>query len=154
MDHAIADLSAAALIGVGGWNPAYARVLLIEHDDQDAVVLVDGNGDGAELELEYWHRDGDIGAVGPDGERAVGWRGGATSGHGSLDTLPTQQGWNAGAFVAALGRVAPGQGVGVAYGGQVHRRAASALGVWGFLHRADSPEAGELPVVAELEPPA
>lgn len=57
MDDAIRDLSADAVIMVGGWDPRYARVLLIEHEENNALVLVDGNGDGAELELEYWHRD-------------------------------------------------------------------------------------------------
>lgn len=51
MNDGIRELSADAVVGAGGWHPQYARVLLIEHDDRNAVVLVDGHGDGAELEL-------------------------------------------------------------------------------------------------------
>ena len=76
MDDGIGELSAAEIIRIGGWNPRYARVLLIEHDHDFAVVLVDGNGDGAELELEYWQRDAD-----------GLWHGGSSSGHGPLDRL-------------------------------------------------------------------
>ena len=73
VDEAIRELSADAIISAGGWHPRYARVLLIERDDDAAMMLVDGNGDGAELELEYWHRDVD-GA----------WHGGSCGGHGPL----------------------------------------------------------------------
>jgi len=31
--------TADAIIRQGGWHPRYARVLLIEHDEDDAVVL-------------------------------------------------------------------------------------------------------------------
>ncbi|HXB46525.1 MAG TPA: hypothetical protein VNW50_02100 [Streptosporangiaceae bacterium] len=53
MDDAMRVLSAEAIIRVGGWHPRYARVLLIEHDEDDAVVLVDGNGDGLAGRSEY-----------------------------------------------------------------------------------------------------
>ena len=58
-DDGIRNLSADGIIMTGGWHLSYARVVLIEQDHDDAVVLVDGNGDGAELELEYRHRDVD-----------------------------------------------------------------------------------------------
>ncbi len=73
MDDGMAELSAEAIIRTSGWHPGYARVLLIEQAGDFAVVLVDGNGDGAELELEYWQRDAD-----------GLWRGGSSSGYGSL----------------------------------------------------------------------
>ena len=142
MDDAISELTADALIVAGGWNTAYARVLLIEHDDHDAVILIDGNGDGAELELEYWQREAD----------GI-WHGGSTSGHGSLDDLPAAQSWHAGPFVAAVGRADPLAEVGVAYGGQVYRRRANEFGIWGFVHTADSADPGELPAVTALGPP-
>lgn len=138
-DH-IRDLTADAIIRAGGWHPRYARVLLIEHDEQDAVILVDGNGDGAELELEYWHR-------GDDGR----WRGGATSGHGPLALLPTFQTGNGADFVAAVGRAQPLAELSIHYAGQVHRRRANEFGIWGFVHAADSPDASELPAI-ETEP--
>ncbi len=136
MDEAIRALSDDVIIRIGGWHPGYARVLLIEHDDHDAIVIVDGNGDGAELELEYWHRDSD----------GV-WSGGSSSGHGSLDSLPSSQNWDAGPFVAALGRVAPATEVTVEYGGNTYRRTANEFGLWGFIHAADSERHGDLPAV-------
>lgn len=143
MGQGIAELSADAVIHVGGWHPSYARVLLIEHDEQDAVILVDGNGDGAELELEYWHR-------GEDGH----WHGGSTSGYGPLAFLPTFQAWNAGDFVAAVGRAQPRAEISVEYAGQVHSRRASEFGTWGFVHAADSPDPAELPGLVSESPPS
>jgi hypothetical protein len=79
-DDGIRDLSADGIIMACGWHLSYARVVLIEQDHDDAVVLVDGNGDGAELELEYWHRD-------VDGL----WYCGSTAGHEGLDFLSSSQ---------------------------------------------------------------
>jgi hypothetical protein len=141
MDDGIRSLSADAIIRVGGWHPRYARVLLIEHDQNDAVVLVDGNGDGAELELEYWHRN-------IDGT----WDGGSTSGHGSLDFMSPSESWDAGEFVVALGRVAPATQVTVEYGGLAYHRTANEFGVWGLIHAADSARPGELPEVTAFRP--
>jgi hypothetical protein len=134
-DH-IRELAVDAIIQAGGWHPRYARVLLIEHDEQDAVIIVDGNGDGADLELEYWHR-------GDDGL----WHGGATSGHGPLAFMPTFQAWNGADFVAAVGRARPNAEITLAYAGQAYRRRASEFGIWGFVHAADLPDTGELPVL-------
>jgi hypothetical protein len=142
MDDAIGELTADALIAAGGWAPAYARVLLIEHDGHNAVILVDGNGDGAELEIEYWQRE-------PDGI----WRGGSSSGHGSLDHLPAAQSWHAGPFVAAIGRADPAAEADVEYGGQVYRRPANEFGIWGFVHAADSADRREVPAVTAIRPP-
>jgi hypothetical protein len=142
MDDHIRELTADAIIQGGGWNPKYARVVLIEHDEHIAVILVDGNGDGAELELEYWHH-------GDDGR----WHGGSTSGHGPLADLPEFQTWNAGDFVAALGRARPGSEISVEYGGRVFRRQATEFGTWGFVHAADSPQRGGLPTAAGSSPP-
>jgi hypothetical protein len=48
----------------GGWSRQYARVRLIVQDGDVAMALVDGNGDGAEYEIEAWsvtrHEDGTI----------------------------------------------------------------------------------------------
>jgi hypothetical protein len=136
MDDAIRALSADAIITAGGWHPRYARVLLIEQDDDDALVLVDGNGDGAELELEYWHRD-------IDGT----WSGGSSGGHGPLEFMSSSESWDAGDFVVALGRVAPAAEVTANYGGQVDQRTASESGIWGLIHAADPARSGELPEV-------
>jgi hypothetical protein len=141
-DDGVRELSADAVIHVGGWHPRYARVLLIENDEQDALILVDGNGDGAELELEHWHRD-------DDGH----WHGRSTSGHGPLAFMPAFQAWNAGPFVAAVGRTRPNAEVSVKYADRVYRRRASEFGTWAFVHAYDSPDTGELPTLAGLSPP-
>jgi hypothetical protein len=141
VNDAIRALSEDAIIGLGGWHPRYARVLLIEHDEGNALVLVDGNGDGAELELEYWFRDSD-----------GTWLGGSSSGYGSLDFLASSQSWDAGDFVAALGRVAPATEVSVEYGGHTYRRRANEFGIWGFVHTADSARPGDLPTVTAFRP--
>jgi len=143
VDEAISELSPEDIIRVGGWHPGYARVLLVEHDDHDAIVVIDGNGDGAELELEYWHRDSDD-----------AWAGGSTSGYGPLDALSPAQSWDAGPFVAACGRVAPATEVTIAYGGHVYRRTANDFGLWGFIHAADSASRGDLPAVTAFWPGA
>ena len=141
MDDAMPVLSAETLIRVGGWHPGYARVLLIEQDGDNALVLIDGNGDGAELELEYWLRESD-----------GFWRGGSTGGHGPLDFMASSESWDAGEFVVALGRVAPATEVTVEYGGQTYHRTANEFGIWGLIHAADSARAGELPEVRAFRP--
>ena len=143
MDDAIRELAAEDIIRVGGWHPRYARVLLIEHDGHDAIVLIDGNGDGAELELEYWHHEGD-----------GFWHGGSTSGYGPLDGLPAATTWDAGPFVAAVGRVEPGAEVSLEYDGRVYCRRASETGVWGFVHASDSACPGDRPAVTTVVPPS
>jgi hypothetical protein len=143
MDDATRVLSAEALIRVGGWHPKYARVLLIEHDSDYAIALIDGNGDGAELELEYWYHD-----------RDGFWRGGSTSGYGPLYGLPSEASWNSGEFVTVVGRAEPGAEVMLEYGGQVYRREASDTGVWGFIHASDSARPDELPAVTSVVPPS
>ena len=63
-------LTAAEVIATGGWHPGYARVIALSSEDGYGFALVDGNGDGAELEAEAWvWRDG-------------AWHGSTTSGAG------------------------------------------------------------------------
>jgi hypothetical protein len=50
------ELTEELIIASGGWHPRYARVLLIQQIGDQAIVLVDGNGDGAEVESERWSR--------------------------------------------------------------------------------------------------
>jgi hypothetical protein len=134
-DGTIAALSPDAVIRYGGWDPRYARVLLIARDGDLALALVDGNGDGAELEVEYWHHyDG-------------GWHPGASSGYGPLASMAPVNTWNAGELVCALGRGSPGSHVHIAYGDRTYTREANDFGVWGFVHEADSPHEDETPAV-------
>ena len=73
------------------------------------------------------------------------WNGGSNFGARGARGVAAGESWDAGDFVAALGRVEPRAEVSVEYGAQVYRRVASELGVWGFVHAADSPRLGELP---------
>lgn len=45
-------LTAAEVIVSGGWHPRYARVIAIASDDGYGFALVDGNGNGNELEAD------------------------------------------------------------------------------------------------------
>lgn len=96
-----ANLTDDLVIGTGGWHPAYARVILIVADEDVAFVLVDGNGDGSELEMEYWHKEAD------------GWVGGQSSGYGALGGVSTVT-WDAGPMVCAVGQCDPGDAVSAA----------------------------------------
>lgn len=70
------ELTEDVVIAQGGWHPRYARVVLIYRFGDEAVVLVDGNGDGADVESERWYDT-------PDG-----WVGGSSQGIGPLEHRP------------------------------------------------------------------
>lgn len=129
-------LSEDVIIGLGGWDSRFARVLLIERSGMHALVLVDGNGDGAELELEYW-RDADD-----------SWHCETSSGFSALDSLEPVDTWDTEELVCAIGRVTPNSVVHITYGDRAYSRRANRFGVWGFIHEADSPHPGELPVTS------
>jgi hypothetical protein len=135
------DLSAELVLRAGGWPARYARVLLIERDGDNGLVLVDGNGDGAELEVEYWHH-----------EANAGWRGGSSSGHGPLESVTSAESWDAGDFACALGRASPAAVITIRYCGAAYTRRANEFGLWGFIHDSDSRRPGELPAVT-IGPP-
>lgn len=112
------------IISLGGWDPRYARVVMIAVDGDVGIALVDGNGDGAELEMEYWAKK--------DGT----WEGASTSGQGSLDSLSTSR-WDAGPMVCAVGRAVPGAIVRIGYDGAVHECQANQFGVWAFIRKVE-----------------
>lgn len=60
------------VIARGRWDPRCARVLAIADDEDYGFALVDGNGDGAELEAEAWIWEGGT------------WTGAGSSGAGPL----------------------------------------------------------------------
>lgn len=136
-DESGGSLSPGIVLSEGGWNRDFARVLLIEEHDGQAVVLVDGNGDGAELELEYWAREG-----------TGGWVCESSSGYADLDSLARTDTWVTATHVVVLGKVAPRAEVRVSYAGDIHSRQASEFGIWGFIAPADPQSPGELPVIA------
>ncbi len=125
MSMAEDELAASHVIEAGGWHPAHARVLAIATDRDRALAIVDGNGDGAELEAEVWARD------------PSGWRCIVSHGAGPLDfTRPmndTAHGWSSDAHyahgvAAGLARVT------VAFGGAAYEVPVSPTGVWAFMH--------------------
>lgn len=127
-------LTAELVIETEGWHPRYARVVLIAADDDVGVVLVDGNGDGSELEMEYWTHDGDA------------WVGGSSSGYGSLDSVSTVT-WDAGPMVCAIGRGSAGEIAQVRYDGEVFDCIVNEFGLWGFERKTEEMFTGELPEV-------
>jgi len=135
-DHGGVRLTEEVVLNEGGWNRRYARVLLIEEHDDRAVALVDGNGDGAELEIENWSR-----------ENFGKWVGGSSSGYSDLGSLERADVWSTGSYVIALGKVGPGEIVRLSYAGRTYSRAASELGIWGFMAPVNPQSPDELPYI-------
>jgi hypothetical protein len=125
-------LTEADVIARGGWHLRYARVLALASDGDNGFAVVDGNGDGAELEAELWWWD--------DGA----WTSGSSSGTGPLDGLASfQAGGEPGEICFAYGW-APGRGsVTISYDGRLREVLVSDHGVWAFI--SASPTADEFP---------
>jgi hypothetical protein len=113
----------------GGWHPRYARVLAVVSDGDYAFALVDGNGDGAELEAEAWLWDSGT------------WEAGTSSGAGPLGTLGREQtgGW-AGPACFAFGRVPGRESVTVECDGELHQVPVGREGIWAFIKIRASPD--------------
>jgi hypothetical protein len=127
-----ADLSPAELLRAGGWHAAYARVLRVERDGDVALVLVDGNGDGVEVEEEAWFRS-------PEG-----WECWSSSGFGPLDGAGSSRGGSSG-LVWAAGHAAAGSTVTVEYHNELHQVAVDEYGLWAFARFDQHADVGELP---------
>lgn len=125
-------LAPPVVLARGGWHPAFARVLLVEQSGDRALVLVDGNGDGAELEVEYWRRGSQ-------------WEELASSGYGPLASVEPFNSWRPDGFVCAVGRISPGEAILIDYAGSAHRRLANQFGLWGFIQEASLEALDELP---------
>jgi hypothetical protein len=119
------------VLAAGGWHPSYVRVLVTASDGDYGIALVDGNGDGAELEEEAWFWE--------DGQ----WRGGSTSGAGSLDFLGTihtsgvigESGQTSYAYGRALGR----ESVRIRFDGETFEVPVGPEGVWAFIRTGNGP---------------
>ncbi len=123
----VKELNEGAVISAGGWHPCYARVLLIHQLGDEAIVLVDGNGDGAEVEAENWYRD----------ERGD-WLGGSSSGVGAWDGRPIWTwGWRDGTGYV-IGCAAPGRAVVVEWQDDTATAAANDLGIYVALFPGQS----------------
>lgn len=116
-------LTEQIVIGQGGWHPAYARTLLIRDVGDEAVVLVDGNGDGAEIEIEHWFL------------RDTGWVARGSSGIGPFND---EELWATGWMVTgetngvgyAVGHAEPATTVTATWRGEVDQSTANAHGIW------------------------
>lgn len=118
------ELTAEHVIAAGGWHPGYARVLAIATDGDLALAIVDGNGDGQELEAEIWVSD------------QTGWAPIVSWGAGPLDlgrpAHDLAHGWSRGAHYAH--GVAPDhQTVTITFNGEVHTVEVTPSGVWAFI---------------------
>jgi hypothetical protein len=116
------------VIAGGGWHRGYARVLAVASDADYGFAVVDGNGDGAELEAETWKWD------------SGNWVGASSSGAGPLDHLgPLQPGGQIGDAYFAYGR-APGRPeITITFDGHPHQVPVSSYGVWAFIKIRTSP---------------
>jgi len=110
------------VIRCAGWSTQFARVRLIVQDDDVAVTIMDGNGDGAELETECWSR-------GPTGWVDICSSGGMVLGIGSV--------LDDGAMIASVGLAVPNEIVTVRFRGAIYECKSNDLGYWGFVHRVD-----------------
>ena len=133
-------LSRQDVLASGGWHPRYVRVLVAASDGDYGFALVDGNGDGAELEEELWQWED-----GPGGRGC--WQGGSSAGAGSLGRLPPLvAGGHIGPAYFGYGRVPGRQSVTVEFEERRHEIPVSPPGVWGFIREAAGPHPG-LPVL-------
>jgi len=132
-------LTAAKVIATGGWHPGYARVIALSSDDGYGFALVDGNGDGAELEAEAWIlRDG-------------AWHGSTTSGAGPLDGVgPIRTGGQFGDNAWFAYGSAPGRDtVTITFDGKLRLVPVGEHGVWAFIAARPGRSGRDVPVLAD-----
>jgi hypothetical protein len=116
----------------GGWHLRYARVLAVASDGGYGFAVVDGNGDGAELETEIWEWDGGT------------WINDSSCGAGPLDLLePVQTGGQVGSAYFAYGSAPGRQSITVSFDGRHYDVPVGRQGVWAFIKaRADRRHTG------------
>jgi hypothetical protein len=130
-------LRAADVIARGGWHPGYVRVLAAASDGGYGFALVDGNGDGAELEAEGWLWD--------SGQ----WVPGSSSGAGPLDYVGSlQTGGEIGPARFAYGRASRRQVITVSFEHRRYDVPVSQHGVWAFVKVAADPASCGVPTLA------
>jgi hypothetical protein len=126
------DLTPDEVLTLGGWNRRYARVLRVERAGDDAVALVDTNGDGSEIEADGLRRQ--------DGR----WQSTTSWGFGPLGQ--SFHSWTAGSMPLWLGGCAPpGTRVAASQGGGPERfTTADEHGLWLFVEDSRSlPDGGD-----------
>jgi hypothetical protein len=115
-------LTEEEVLSRGGWHLRYARVLAVASDGDYGFAVVDGNGDGAELETEIWAWDGGT------------WINDSSSGAGPLDLLePVQAGGQAGRAYFAYGSAPGRQSITIGFDGRHYDVPVSRQGVWAFI---------------------
>ncbi len=127
-------LTAQDVLAHGGWHPRYVRVLALASDGDYGFALVDGNGDGAELEAEIWLWDGNT------------WTGGGSSGAGPLTTLrPLQAANHADSACYAFGSAPRRPSIAISLDGHRYDIPVGQYGVWAFVKIRTDPHSRELP---------
>jgi hypothetical protein len=115
-------LTPEEVIARGGWDLRYARVLAMASDGDYGFALVDGNGDGTELEAEAWIWHGGS------------WTGAHSSGAGPLSHLgPVHTGGRIHDAWFAYGKAPGRQSIMIDFGGQLHQVPVSRHRVWAFI---------------------
>ena len=108
----LVDGAVEEVLAHGGWHPRYARVLAVASDGDYGdygFAVVDGNGDGADLEAEMWQWD------------CGNWDGAGSSGAGPLDTLgPARTGGQIGNAYFAYGSAPGRQSITISFDGRRH----------------------------------
>lgn len=132
-------LTAAEVLAGGGWHPRYARVIALASDDGYGFALVDGNGDGSELEAEHWTLwDGTWGCE-------------ASSGAGPLDGVgPIRTGGQTSETAWFAYGSAPGRdAVTIAFDGGLHQVPVGEHGVWAFIAARPGRSGRDAPALAD-----
>lgn len=127
-------LTAQEVLAHGGWHPRYARVLAVASDGDYGFALVDGNGDGAELEAEL--REWDSGS----------WHHAGSSGAGPPDNPgPERTGGQIGDTCFAYGSAPGRKSITISFDGRLHDIPVSPHGVWALIKVRTGPHGHELP---------
>jgi hypothetical protein len=127
-------LSAEEVLARGGWHPRYARVLAVTSDGDYGFALIDGNGDGAELESEMWAWDNGT------------WEGRGSSGAGALDGVgPVQTGGQIGDACFAYGRAPRRRSITISFDDRRQEIPVSRDGIWAFIKIRANPHGHGFP---------
>ena len=118
------SLDAKSAIEAGNWDHRYALTLAIQTEDDIAAALIDTNGDGGAIDLDFY-------VQGSDGS----WQGAISGSAGEEGAEWTDR------IVATWGQAAPGQDLTVDYIGVRHTVIANAAGWWLFIAPTSEPEA-------------
>jgi hypothetical protein len=128
-------LTGQHVLARGGWHPRYARVLAVTSDGDYGLAVVDGNGDGAELEAETW--------VWENGT----WASAGSSGAGPLGELGSahasgQIGEARFAYGSAPGR----RSIAIEFDGHRYETPVGSHGAWAFIKVRTDPDRDGFPV--------